>query len=78
MKILITGKREYGVASALHKIYPGAMFISRNETGHDLCKRSVHQEIAEMSLEYDIFVNCSAFMAIQPNTFITSSLSKMS
>jgi len=60
MKILITGKREYGVASALYKLYPGAMFISRNETGHDLCKRSVHQEIAEMSLEYDIFVNCSA------------------
>ena len=36
------------------------MFISRNETGHDLCKRSVHQEIAEMSLEYDVFINCSA------------------
>ena len=60
MKILITGKREYGVASALHKIYPGAMFISRNETGHDLCERSVHQEIADLSLEYDVFINCSA------------------
>ncbi len=60
MKILITGKRTYGVAGALNKLYPGSTFISRNETGHDLCERKVQDEIAEIALDHDVFINCSA------------------
>ena len=60
MKILITGKRTYGVAGALNKLYPGSTFISRNETGHDLCTREAQQDVAEIALEHDVFINCSA------------------
>ncbi len=60
MKILITGKKTYGVAGALNKLYPGSTFISRNETGHDLCTREAQKDVAEIALEHDVFINCSA------------------
>jgi NADP-dependent 3-hydroxy acid dehydrogenase YdfG len=60
MKILITGKRGYGVASALYEHYPDATFIGRNESGHDLCEREVQTDVAEIALDHDVFINCSA------------------
>ena len=60
MKILITGKREYGVAGALLKHYPRATLIGRNESDQDLCERDVQKDVAETALEYDVFINCSA------------------
>ena len=60
MKILITGKRGYGVASALYEHYPDATFIGRTESGHDLCEREAQTDVAEIALNYDVFINCSA------------------
>ena len=60
MKILITGKRTYGVAQALFEHYPLATFIGRNESGHDLTDMAVQKDVAEISLEHDVFINCSA------------------
>lgn len=60
MKILITGKKEYGVASALYKHYPYATFISRNETEHDLTDMQHQKDVAEIALEHDVFINSSA------------------
>ena len=44
----------------MYELYPDATFISRNETGHDLCEREVQADVATMALEHDVFINCSA------------------
>lgn len=58
MKILTTGNPNYGLAKAIQETM-GGDFVSRS-TGHDLCDDQVRQQVAQMSLDYDVFINCAA------------------
>ena len=59
MKLLITGNPNHGVAGELYKLYPDAFFASRT-TGFDLTTQKDQQRLADMVLEYDVFINCAA------------------
>jgi short-subunit dehydrogenase len=59
MKILITGNPEYGIAKELYKLYPNATLVSRHN-GYDLTNSKDQQRLADLVLEYDVFINCSA------------------
>jgi len=57
--MLISGNPDYGLAQALQKIYPDAVFMSRS-TGHDLVEKSGRTAFAEESINHDtIIVNCA-------------------
>jgi len=58
-KILITGNPAKGLAASLHGIWPAADFISR-ANGWDLTKDSRITDLANLVLQYDIFINNSA------------------
>jgi hypothetical protein len=57
--LLITGNAKKGLASELFKLYPTAEFVSRS-TGWDLTDPQKINDLAELSLRYDIFINNSA------------------
>ena len=67
--ILITGNSSYGVAGALFKIYPNASFVCRTN-GYDLNTNKGQQEVVELSLLYDIFINCSALWKFQQTVLL--------
>lgn len=58
-KILITGNKNFGLAKALHGIYPDAFFASR-ENGFDLTSSDGQKKLVEISHDYDVIINCSA------------------
>lgn len=58
-KILISGNKNFGLASELFKIYPDATFVSRS-TGYDLTSSEGQLALSKQVLDYDIFINCSA------------------
>jgi len=58
-KILIAGNSSYGLAYELAQLYPDAFFASRT-TGYDLSTNNGQLKLAELVLDYDIFINCSA------------------
>ena len=59
MKILLAGNKNFGLAAELFKLYPDAFFASRS-TGFDLAKNDDQKKLADLTLDYDIFINCSA------------------
>jgi NADP-dependent 3-hydroxy acid dehydrogenase YdfG len=59
MKILVAGNKNYGLAAELFKLYPDAFFASRT-TGFDLTANDDQKRLADLALEYDVFINCSA------------------
>lgn len=59
MKILISGNKDFGLAKELHTLYPDATFISR-KTDVDLTSLDGHKKLAELVLNHDVFINCSA------------------
>lgn len=59
MKLLISGNSTSGVAGALSHIYPSATFCSR-ASGYDLGRPDAQQRFADLSLNHDVIVNCSA------------------
>lgn len=71
MKILITGNKNFGLASELYKIYPDALFASR-ETGFDLTSQLGQNRLAELVLEYDIFINSSALWKFNQTVLLES------
>jgi short-subunit dehydrogenase len=57
--MLISGNPEQGVAQALWKLYPDAVFMSRS-SGHDLVEKSGREAFAKEALNHDvIIVNCA-------------------
>jgi NADP-dependent 3-hydroxy acid dehydrogenase YdfG len=58
-KILIAGNSKFGLAKELAEIYPTATFMSR-QSGFDLTAFKDQERAAELALEHDIFINCSA------------------
>jgi hypothetical protein len=59
MKILITENPNKTLASELSKLYPESTFVSR-EAGTDLTTSDGHKKLAELSINFDVFINCSA------------------
>ena len=59
MKILVAGNKNFGLAAELFKLYPDSFFASRT-TGFDLTKNDDQKKLADLTLDYDIFINCSA------------------
>jgi NADP-dependent 3-hydroxy acid dehydrogenase YdfG len=59
MKILVAGNKNFGLAAELFKLYPDAFFASRT-TGFDLTANDDQKRLADLALEYDVFINCSA------------------
>jgi NADP-dependent 3-hydroxy acid dehydrogenase YdfG len=59
MKILVAGNKNYGLAAELYKLYPDAFFASRT-SGFDLTKNDDQKKLADLVLQYDVFINCSA------------------
>ena len=64
MKILITGNPTKGLAQSMHGIWPDASFVSR-ANGWDLDKDQRRKDLAQLALEYDVFVNNSALWQFQ-------------
>jgi hypothetical protein len=58
-KILITGNPAVGLARAMNAIWPDATFASRT-SGWDLIDDKTKQDLAELALGYDVFINNSA------------------
>jgi NADP-dependent 3-hydroxy acid dehydrogenase YdfG len=61
MKILVAGNSEYGLAQALKDELAGhdVTFLSR-ASGYDLTKAEQQQRFAEVSLDFDVIILCSA------------------
>ena len=71
MKILIAGNKNYGLANSLYKIYNDAKFVSRT-TDFNLGKADIREAVAELSLEYDIFIAVSALGNFNPTLLVES------
>ena len=64
--MIITGNPKEGLAKALYKIYPNAVFCSR-ETGADLTVTDHMFQFANECTKHDIIILNSAFMALSSN-----------
>ena len=60
MRIIATGNPEFGVASAIAERWPETQFVSRTNWQYDLTQKSYQNKLAEKTLNYDVFINCSA------------------
>ena len=70
-KILIAGNPEYGVAKALAKVFPNATFCCRsNGLQLDLTLYKRQRELAQISLEYDIFISVSSLWKFHQTTLV--------
>ncbi len=63
-KIVVSGNPRYGLASALNSCLT-ADFFSRSENEFDFSIEAKRKQFAELSLKYDVFVNCSALWRFQ-------------
>ena len=68
MKILVAGNKNYGLAAELFKLYPDAFFASRT-TGFNLTKNDDQKKLADLVLEHDVFINCSALHKFNQTVF---------
>lgn len=71
MKIIITGNKNFGLSAELYQIYPDALFASR-ETGFDLTSQLGQNRLAELVLEYDVFINSSALWKFNQTVLLES------
>ena len=67
--MIITGNKEKGLAAELAKLYPDAVFCSR-ETGYDLSKKVDQEKLALDILDHDVFINCSALYKFNQTTLL--------
>ena len=59
MKIMMAGDETYGLARAIKERWTDTLSCSR-KTGYDLTDPQVWSRVAEESLNYEVFINCSA------------------
>jgi NADP-dependent 3-hydroxy acid dehydrogenase YdfG len=69
--MIITGNDKFGLAAELKKLYPDAIMISR-EAGYDLSTTKDRNRLAELSLEHDTFINCSALFKFNQTLVLES------
>lgn len=75
-KILISGNPNFGLAQALYKIYPDAIFCSR-ANGYDLTQSKQQQMFAELALESDVVIICSALWKFQQTVLLDEVYKKL-
>jgi hypothetical protein len=63
-KLLITGNPNKGLAQSLFKLWPNAVFASR-QNGWDLTNDQRRRDLAQEALKYDVFINNSALWQFQ-------------
>lgn len=71
MKLLVSGNPEFGLAQAIHKLYPDAEFMSR-ATGHDLTKDEGRDAFADRAAEMDVVVINAALWRFQQTVLLDS------
>jgi hypothetical protein len=59
INILISGNKNFGIANELYKLYPDAVFCSR-ETGYDLTNSKDQARFAELASNFDVIIISSA------------------
>jgi len=59
MNLLMAGNENYGLAKSIKKIYPNVVSLSRT-SGYNLNKVEIRQQVAEISLNFDVFLLISA------------------
>lgn len=59
MKIIVAGNKNFGISKEIFKSYPDSYFASRS-TGFDLTLQKDQEKLADLILDYDVFINCSA------------------
>lgn len=67
--MIVAGNAFFGLSKSLYKLYPDAFFASR-KTGYDLCKKEEQERFAEVCLEHDIVVICSALWRFEQTTLL--------
>jgi hypothetical protein len=67
--MIVTGNNKFGVAEALYKLYPDAVFCSR-ETGYDLTSKQGQEAFAQSCLEHDVIINCVALWKFNQITLL--------
>lgn len=69
--MIISGNIDFGIANALHKLYPEAQFCSR-KNNFDLCKKDDQDKFADLSLNHDIIIICSALWKFNQTVLLDS------
>lgn len=69
-KILVAGNPEYGLAKGIHKKFPDATFISRTYGNLDLSIPSKQRELAEISMDYDVFISVSCIWRFAQTEYV--------
>ena len=59
MNILMSGNPEFGIAEQFYKLYPNTIFASRT-SGYDLTVKKDQEKFAELAVEMDVVIICSA------------------
>lgn len=67
--MIITGNKNSGLAGALYKLYPDAVFVSR-DTGFDLTIKKDQERFAELATEHDVFINNSVMWKFQQTVLL--------
>ena len=69
--MIITGNKNSGLASELYKIYPDAIFCSR-QNGFDLTRKEEQEKFSRYCLAHDVIINCSALWRFEQTTLLDS------
>lgn len=69
-KILVAGNPDYGLSKAIKFLYPDATFVSRTHGNLDLSIPSKQRELAEMSMDYDIFIAVSCIWRFSQTEYV--------
>jgi short-subunit dehydrogenase len=67
--MIITGNKNKGLARSLYRVYNDAVFCSR-ETGFDLTKSEDQERFANLCLEHNIIINCSALWRFEQTNLL--------
>lgn len=67
--MIVTGNKNKSLAKSIYKLFPEATFCSR-ETGFDLTDRQAQQKFANMCLEHDTIINCSALWRFEQTNLL--------
>lgn len=75
MNLLIAGNAQYGLAKSIKNLYPTAVCLSRS-SGYNLGKLEVRQEVAKISLNYDVFLLVSALGEFNQTLLLNETINK--
>lgn len=68
--MIVSGNKNYGLASKLAQKWPEAVFWSRSTNQKDLTLPSIQSEFAQQSLDYPIYISCSSLSGFSQTTLL--------